>query len=115
VSISYYMDHHVPAAVTAGLRRLGVDVLTAFEDGWAEAEDEALLARAHDLGRTVYTQDDDFLAIAHEWLIAGRESAGVVFAAQMGITVGQAIRDLELIARALDAAEMINRIEFIPY
>jgi hypothetical protein len=27
------MDHHIPAAVTAGLRQRRVDVLTAEEDG----------------------------------------------------------------------------------
>jgi hypothetical protein len=28
-----YMDVHVPAAITAGLRRRGIDVLTSQEDG----------------------------------------------------------------------------------
>ena len=40
------MDHHVPAAVSAGLRSRGVDVLTAAEDGSAALEDEPLLERA---------------------------------------------------------------------
>ena len=34
--LSVYMDHHVPAAITEGLRSRGIDVLTAFEDGHAE-------------------------------------------------------------------------------
>jgi hypothetical protein len=33
--LSLYMDVHVPAAITAGLRRRGVDVLTSQEDGTA--------------------------------------------------------------------------------
>ena len=71
-------------------------------------------SNARILGRVVYTQDDDFLAIAHEWLLNSREFAGVVYAAQLGITIGQAIRDLELIAGVLEPAEIANRIEFIP-
>ena len=115
MSISFYMDHHVPSAVTSGLRTRGVDVLTSFEDGTADWEDESLLERALVLGRVVFSQDDDFLALTHAWLLAGREFAGLVFSSQMGITVGQAIQDLELIAGVLEPDEMVNRIEFIPY
>jgi hypothetical protein len=40
------MDHHIPAAITSGMRRRGVDVLTAFEDGSADGSDDRLLERA---------------------------------------------------------------------
>jgi hypothetical protein len=33
MSLALYMDHHVPRAITIGLRLRGVDVLTAYEDG----------------------------------------------------------------------------------
>lgn len=33
------MDHHVPRAITNGLRLRGVDVLTAHEDGASELRD----------------------------------------------------------------------------
>jgi predicted nuclease of predicted toxin-antitoxin system len=65
VSIPLYMDHHVDAAITDGLRRRGIDVLTSREDGTDTWEDEPLLERATLLGRVLFTQDDDFLAIAH--------------------------------------------------
>jgi hypothetical protein len=39
------MDHHVHAAITEGLRRRGVDVITAHEDGAAEFADERLIQR----------------------------------------------------------------------
>jgi hypothetical protein len=41
-----YMDHHVPRAITAGLRLRRVDVLTAGEDRAAELDDPDLLDRA---------------------------------------------------------------------
>ena len=44
--IKFYMDEHVPRAVTAGLRRRGVDALTAQEAGKLEANDEKHLAFA---------------------------------------------------------------------
>lgn len=64
MSVALYMDHHVRRAVTEGLRRRGVDVLTAREDGRATAKDEKLLARATALDRVLFSQDDDLLAIS---------------------------------------------------
>ena len=56
---AFYMDVHVPAAVTEGLRRRDVNVLTSQEDGTQEATDLSLLQRATDLGRVrlVLTHD----------------------------------------------------------
>ena len=39
------MDHHVPRAITNGLRLRGVDVLTANEDGASELLDLELIAK----------------------------------------------------------------------
>jgi hypothetical protein len=115
VSLPLYMDHHVPMAITQGLRLRGVDVLTAHEDGAATWDDEQILERATQLGRTLFSQDEDLLAIAHQWLNTGRDSAGLVYAHQLNITIGQAVANLELIAKAMDPQDMRNRIEFIPY
>jgi hypothetical protein len=49
------MDHHVHSGITKGLRRRGIDVLTAGEDGRASVPDEVLLERATELGRVVFT------------------------------------------------------------
>ncbi len=115
MSVPLYMDHHVKATITAGLRNRGVDVMTCAEDGTDQSDDDQILDRATQLGRAVFTQDDDFLAVADEWLKNGRNFAGVIYARQLGITIGQAIRDLELIAKVLEPVEMKNRIEFLPY
>lgn len=114
MSVGLYMDHHVPAAITRGLRRCDVDVLTAEEDGAADWDDERLLERATHLGRIIFTQDDDLLAIGRQWQNSGREFAGIVYAHQLRITIGQAIRDLELIAKIMAIEEVISQIEFLP-
>jgi len=108
------MDHHVPEAITRGLKRRGIDVLTAAEDGAADFDDERLLSRATELTRTLFTQDQDLLAIAHRWLREGRPFSGLIFAHQVGITIGQAVRDLELVATVLEPDDLWNRIEFLP-
>jgi hypothetical protein len=73
VTLALYMDHHVPEAITSGLRRRGVDVLTAWDDGRARASDEELLTRATELGRDLFSQDDDLLAVAAAWQASGRD------------------------------------------
>lgn len=112
--LRYYMDHHVHAAITRGLRDRGVDCLTAREDGASKFPDDQLLARATGLERVMFSQDVDMLAITSDWLARGQHFSGLVYAKQMAITIGQAIRDLELMAGVLSEDEMANRIEYIP-
>lgn len=109
------MDQHVPAAITEGLLRRGVDVLTTQQDGTSRSDDEPLLARATALGRVLFTQDDDFLALAHEWQQSGSEFAGLAFAPQTGITYREAIEGLELIAKASDPGDASNQVYFLPF
>ena len=61
MSLSLYMDVHVPRAITEGLRLRGVDVLTAQEDGAGEATDGDLLDRATAVGRLLFSMDADLL------------------------------------------------------
>ena len=108
------MDHHVPAAVTAELRRRSIDDLTAQEGGADQLDDDLLLERASQLDRVLFSQDRDLLRIANERMGSGREFNGLVYAHQLSITIGQAIRDLELLAQVLDPQDIHNRIEFLP-
>jgi hypothetical protein len=109
------MDHHVPAAITTGLRTRGVDVLTCEEDSTATLQDDPLLDRASALGRVLFSQDEDLLAIAHQRQQTGSQFAGVVYAHQLAISIGQAIRDLELLAKVLEPDDLRNRVEYLPY
>lgn len=114
MNLSYYCDHNVHRAIVTGLRRRGVDCLTAFEDSRARAPDDELLERATELSRILFTHDDDLLVIASEWLTSGHEFSGMVFGAQSQISIGGAIFDLELIARILSLPEMRNLVVHLP-
>ena len=61
MTVRFYMDVHVPLAITTELRLRGVNVLTAQEDGAAREKDPQLLNRASGLGRVLVTQDADLL------------------------------------------------------
>lgn len=115
MSVGIYTDVHIPRPIVIGLRLRGVDVLTAQEDGMGEAEDSRILDRAAELGRIVFTHDDDFLREASRRFNSGESFCGVVFARQLNAPIGRCIEDLELIAKAVDGSDLANQIEFIPF
>lgn len=82
------MDHHVPRAITNGLRLRGVDVITAAEDGAGELGDPALLERATDLDRVLFTQDDDLLTEATNRQRQGQTFTGVIYAHHICASIG---------------------------
>jgi hypothetical protein len=114
VSIALYFDHNVRAAIATGLWLRGVDVRVALQDGFAEAEDAAILARATELGRVAFSHDDDFLAVAHDWLKTGQEFTGVIYVHQLKLTIGQTIAELDLIAKVGNPEDFRNRVEYLP-
>jgi predicted nuclease of predicted toxin-antitoxin system len=114
VAIHFYMDVHVPAAITGALRQRGIDVLTGQDDGTREVVDEVLLARAGKLQRVLVSQEVDLLRIAHQWQSAGRPFPGLIFAHQQGMSIGQCTADLELISECCEEVEMANQVLFLP-
>lgn len=112
--VSLYMDHHVPRAITAGLRLRRVDVLTAAEDGAAELADPDLLDRAAALGRALFSQDEDLLVEATRRQAEGMPFSGVIYAHQLRMSIGACVRDLELIAAVAEPADLSSQVIFLP-
>jgi uncharacterized protein DUF5615 len=99
VSVAIYMDEHVHRAITAGLRLRAVDVVTAQEDGRRKTDDDLLLDRAGELGRVLFSQDEDLLAEAKRRQEQGIAFAGVVYGHQLRVTIGLCVRDLNCLPR----------------
>jgi len=97
-----------------GVRRRGIDVVTAQEDGSQRLEDAPLLARATELGRVLFSQDDDLLAIARAQQREEGEFSGVIYGHQLAATIGKYVLDLELVCKVLEPEDMVNRIEYLP-
>jgi hypothetical protein len=108
------MDVHVRRPVTIGLRLRQVDVVTAEEDNARRLPDPLLLDRATELGRVLFSQDDDLLKEAVKRQREGGHFAGLVYAHQLNITVRRSIDDLELLAKAYDPEDMADRIVYLP-
>jgi len=112
--LAIYMDVHVPIAITEGLRRRNIDVLTSQEDGTTELDDEPLLARATELGRLLFTQDQDFLRFSPRWQQSGRLFVGILYAHQQGASLGRLVEDIELVAACGEPQELSNRVTYLP-
>lgn len=114
MSIALYMDENVHRAVTNSLRLRGVDVLTVQEDKRIGFPDPKILDRATELGRVLFTQDDDFLAEANHRQAEDMDFFGVIYAHKLRVSVGDCIRDLEIIAKAANPEELANRVQYLP-
>ena len=112
--LALYMDHHVPNAITLGLRLREVDVLTAYEDRTSELNDAALLDRASELGRVLFTRDDDLLAEASQRQRREIIFQGIIYAHQLRVSVGRCVQDLEVIAKAGEPEDLRNAVVFLP-
>ena len=114
MSVPLYLDEHVHRAIAKGLRLRGVDVLTVQEDGRAGLDDAGVLDRSTELHRALFTQDDDLLVEADRRARAGVAHAGIVFARQLRVTLGECVLGLELIAKASTYEELEGTVEFLP-
>jgi hypothetical protein len=114
VSLPLYFDVHVHGAAARQLRARGIDVLTAQDDDHDEAADADVLDRAAALGRPVVTFDDDFLREACMRQRNGIEFSGVIYEHLYGVTLGQLVTDLQLVAETMDLDELRNRVLYLP-
>src|SRR5712691_5883047 len=110
--VAFYMDVHIPAAITEQLRLRGVDVLAATEEGTNELPDDELLETASALRRVVFTHDIRFRAMAEQWQREERQFAGLAYGHAEGASIGQYVRDLELIAKASEPDDWQNMVMY---
>lgn len=108
-TIRFHLDEHVANAVAAGLRRLGIDVTTTHEAGLRGATDPEQLAYLNAEYRVIFTEDDDFLVLAH----LGLTHPGIVYCKQNTRSIGEIVHGLELVWELCESDEMLNRVEFI--
>lgn len=114
MALRLHMDVHIPGAITSSLRERGVDVLRAQDDGADELDDPDFLDRALSQGGVLFTYDDDLLAEAARRLAWGRPFGGIVYTEATRLSIGAAVRDLELLATVLEPEEMRDRVLFLP-
>lgn len=107
--IRFLMDVHVHRAITEGLRRRGVEVLTCQEAALSTFEDVDILLYASERNWTVFSQDTDFLQLCALGQITHK---GVVYSHKQN-PISRIIQGLVLIHEVLESSEMENHLEFI--
>jgi predicted nuclease of predicted toxin-antitoxin system len=114
LALALYFDQNVSWRVADGLRMRGVDVLTAYEDNTHLWPDPALLDRATQWGRVLFTHDQDFLVEGARRQQNGIPFVGIIYAHSERVPIGILVQDLELMAKAMDLDDTVNRVLFLP-
>ncbi len=89
-------DMNITAPVIQFLRSQGVDVVSAFEEGWHLYKDGDILANAHLMDRFVLTHDSDFGQLA---VHLKRPITGIILLRPGGRTPDEVISDLRILLR----------------
>jgi predicted nuclease of predicted toxin-antitoxin system len=108
-TIRYHLDEHCPHAVAVGLRRLGIDVTTTTDAALLRSPDEQHIAFALAERRVIFSQDEDFLALAAR----GTPHAGIVYCRQQIRSIGEIIATLTLLWEVYEPEEIAGRVEYI--
>jgi hypothetical protein len=114
VSVPLYMDVHVPAPITRALLARGVDVLTSQADETTRLPDAPLLDRVGQLGRVLFTRDEDFLAEVALRQRRGETFAGIIYGHQLRVSIRQCTDDLELIAKCCQPDDLQSTVQHLP-
>lgn len=69
---------------------------------------------AREQGRVLFTHDIRFKALAENWQRADKPFAGLIYGHAEGASLGQYVRDLELIAKACEPSELANTVIHLP-
>ncbi|HAM57590.1 MAG: hypothetical protein A2X51_10450 [Candidatus Rokubacteria bacterium GWC2_70_24] len=63
----------------------------------------------------LFTRDSDLLTEASRRLRDGQPLVGLVYARQLHVTIGQCVRDLELIATVGEPDDLAGRVHHLPF
>jgi predicted nuclease of predicted toxin-antitoxin system len=105
-----YADENVESSVIEGLRRRGIEVISALELGYLSKPDDFHIKKAYEMKAVILTHDIDFLRIASR---PDFNHSGIIFSHPEKISIGQCIREVELITKILTEKDMVNHIEFL--
>lgn len=106
--IVFYTNESVSVAVSEGLKRRGVNAISARDAGNLGLSDEDQLAFANKNNLVIVTHDDDFLSMAMEF-----EHNGIAYVHQEKYKVGDLIRRLKLLCETTQSENLINHVEFL--
>jgi hypothetical protein len=110
----YFDEDAMDTDLVGALRARGGTVVTALDAGLVGRPDEEQLAFATGCGSVLYTFNvSDFYRLHTQWVLAGREHAGMILAPQQRFSIGEQLRRVLRLCATIAAASMRNRVEFL--
>ena len=109
MSLALLCDEHIDYDIIAGLTHQGIDAVSAQQMGLDATDDALVLSEARQLGRVIYTGDDDFLRINQ----TNFPHLGILYHHPLKYSIGQAIDAVATACQVLSPDEMRNRVEFL--
>ncbi len=115
MQIWYYLDEDAMSrALVNGLRARGVSVTTVETEKRAGLGDQEQLDYLASQEMVLYTFNTaDFYRLHKQFLLQGKNHAGIIFAPQQHYSVGEQMRRLLKLAALKSAEEMRNNVEFL--
>jgi hypothetical protein len=107
--IRFYADQNIPGPVVEGLRRRGIDILTAQAAGRCGNTDPDQLSFATLESRGVVSFDPNFL----EFHQSGAQHAGIAWCPARKYSIGDLIQVLVLIHAVMLPEEMASHVEYL--
>lgn len=108
-AISLYLDENLSPRIAEQLQQRGIDAVSVRDLNLLGDIDTNHLERATAMGRVLVTTDVDFLRLAAE----GREHKGIIFGHQQDFTLGDWVKDLELLCFVYTPDDMNNHVEYL--
>ena len=107
--VQFFMDQHIPSAVSQGLRRHGIDVLTAQDAVRCGFSDSEQLSFAANEQHVLVTFDPDFLDLH----LSGVRHSGIAWCQEQKYGIGSLIQVLLLLQGVLDRDAMRDHVEYL--
>lgn len=108
--IRIYTNESVNVAIAEGLRRRGVNAISAKDVGNLGLTDEDQLKYALKEKLVIFTHDDDFLSLV---IKSKLEHCGMIYVHQQRLSIGEYIRRIKFLVETRSLNEMMNRIQFL--
>lgn len=110
MQLNFYADENVPIAVSKGLKRRGINILTVQEVKLLSKNDWEQLKYASQQQRVIITHDSDFLTLIRKEKI---EHQGILFFTRQ-VGIGEAVEEIERIWLTYSAEDLQGAVLFLP-
>lgn len=108
-AIRLYLDENLSPRIAEQLQQRGVDAVSVRDLERLGDADANHLRRATHMQRVLVTTDVDFLRMAAEEV----QHEGIVFGIQEDHTIGDWVRNLELLCFVYEPEDMKNHVEYL--